>query len=74
MCSLCGVEYCSTNCQITAFNKYHQTLCKQTKERIATHPLELLSETWKYVFVFRSNKIIKVYISGIFIIHQKQVL
>jgi len=48
-CPGCGVEYCSENCQTTAFAQYHKTLCIQTHERQNVHPLEHLEETWKQI-------------------------
>ncbi|GJQ69057.1 hypothetical protein Trydic_g6221 [Trypoxylus dichotomus] len=45
-CTLCGVNYCSTECQITAYNQYHRTLCFQ-KSSFEEHPLYQLNEMWK---------------------------
>ncbi|KAL1506485.1 hypothetical protein ABEB36_005844 [Hypothenemus hampei] len=46
-CDLCGNEYCSENCKISAFNQYHKVLCLQSRERNNSHPIELLEEAWK---------------------------
>lgn len=46
-CPTCGVEYCSENCRVQAFEQYHKVLCLQTFERNNVHPLEQLEETWK---------------------------
>lgn len=48
-CSACGEFYCSTECQIAAYNQYHRVLCIQTKERNNSHPLEQLNEAWKQI-------------------------
>lgn len=46
-CELCGVEYCSAECKKNAYERYHKTLCVQTKDEDAPHPLKQLNETWK---------------------------
>ncbi|KAI4457651.1 set and mynd domain-containing protein 5 [Holotrichia oblita] len=46
-CSLCGIHYCSTKCQTTAYNQYHRTLCFERKSDIDDHPLYQLNEMWK---------------------------
>lgn len=48
-CPSCGLEYCSENCRITAFNQYHKTLCIHTRDRNNVHPIEQLDETWKQI-------------------------
>lgn len=46
-CQLCGIEYCSLECRANAYEKYHKTLCVQTKDEDAFHPLKQLNEAWK---------------------------
>ncbi|XP_065157340.1 histone-lysine N-trimethyltransferase SMYD5 [Atheta coriaria] len=44
-CPSCGINYCSPECQQTAFKQYHQTLCCQGEGE--KHPLQILNEFWK---------------------------
>lgn len=46
-CSACGIKYCSTECQNEALQRYHSTLCLQSRDRNESHPLLQLNETWK---------------------------
>lgn len=46
-CPSCHVKYCSIECQQSAVEKYHRTLCLMKMENDNTHPLEILKETWK---------------------------
>lgn len=46
-CPACGVKYCSSECQDEAFQKYHRTLCLQSRKPEEVHPLVQLNEKWK---------------------------
>ncbi|XP_044740505.1 SET and MYND domain-containing protein 5 [Chrysoperla carnea] len=46
-CSMCGVKYCSTECQVESYNQYHRTMCLGTTEIVEEHPLNILVEAWK---------------------------
>lgn len=46
-CPNCGVKYCSIECQIEAYQRYHKTLCLQSREKCSSHPLVQLNDTWK---------------------------
>ncbi|XP_033214772.1 SET and MYND domain-containing protein 5 [Belonocnema kinseyi] len=46
-CETCGVKYCSSECKSQAFQRYHQTLCLQSREKDKGHPLVQLNEIWK---------------------------
>ncbi|KAG7200495.1 hypothetical protein KM043_001061 [Ampulex compressa] len=46
-CPMCGVKYCSAECQNEAFQRFHSTLCLQSKEKNEPHPVIQLNETWK---------------------------
>ncbi|XP_014472258.1 PREDICTED: SET and MYND domain-containing protein 5 [Dinoponera quadriceps] len=46
-CPTCGVKYCSVECQNEAFQRYHSTLCLQSRVKDENHPLTQLNETWK---------------------------
>lgn len=46
-CSACGIKYCSTECLNEALQRYHSTLCLQSRDRNESHPLLQLNETWK---------------------------
>ncbi|XP_015116224.1 SET and MYND domain-containing protein 5 [Diachasma alloeum] len=46
-CPACGVKYCSNECLTEASQKYHKTLCLQSREKNENHPLVQLKETWK---------------------------
>lgn len=49
-CPACGIKYCSTECLNEAYQKYHQTLCLQSRDSNESHPLNLLKETWKQIY------------------------
>ncbi|XP_032674612.1 SET and MYND domain-containing protein 5 [Odontomachus brunneus] len=46
-CPTCGTKYCSRECQDEAFQRYHSTLCLQSRVKDESHPLTQLNETWK---------------------------
>ncbi|KAK2578816.1 hypothetical protein KPH14_012034 [Odynerus spinipes] len=46
-CSACGTKYCNNECRNEAFQRYHSTLCLQSRNRNEAHPLLQLNETWK---------------------------
>lgn len=46
-CPTCGIKYCSIECQNEAFQRYHNTLCQQSRVKDKSHPLTQLNETWK---------------------------
>lgn len=48
-CNDCGIKYCSEECKIIAYQRYHRTLCLQSRERNDCHPLVRLNETWKQI-------------------------
>lgn len=60
-CPACGVEYCSENCRVQAFEQYHKVLCPQTFERNNVHPLEELEETWKCVFFLTTRRLFQYF-------------
>lgn len=46
-CDACGVKYCSSECKTVAYQRYHKTLCLQSREKDQSNPLVQLNETWK---------------------------
>lgn len=46
-CPQCGVQYCSEDCRIEAFKKYHSIGCMAAYKSDDTHPINVLNETWK---------------------------
>ena len=49
-CQACGVKYCSSECLQEAYEKYHKTLCLQSRDDNKNHPLNVLRETWKHMY------------------------
>ncbi|XP_012283489.1 SET and MYND domain-containing protein 5 [Orussus abietinus] len=49
-CPLCGIQYCSKDCQNEAFQRYHKILCLQSRDKNDAHPLVQLNETWKQMY------------------------
>lgn len=46
-CELCATEYCSPDCLKAAFERYHKTLCTQTRDESNNHPVKVLNDAWK---------------------------
>lgn len=46
-CPDCKIRYCSENCRLEAYNKYHATLCLKLNLHNQDHPLNQLNEAWK---------------------------
>ncbi|XP_055387670.1 histone-lysine N-trimethyltransferase SMYD5 isoform X2 [Condylostylus longicornis] len=46
-CTECQIQYCSEDCRVEAFRKYHMTCCLGAFKDDDTHPVNILNETWK---------------------------
>ncbi|XP_011496156.1 PREDICTED: SET and MYND domain-containing protein 5 [Ceratosolen solmsi marchali] len=46
-CEDCGTKFCGIECQMDAWDRYHKSLCLQTRQINERHPLIQLQETWK---------------------------
>jgi len=48
-CSECSVRYCSEDCKVEAFKKYHASACLGAFKNDDTHPVNVLNEIWKKI-------------------------
>ena len=46
-CTRCKVRYCSEDCRIEAFKKYHRVACMGNYRTDDSHPINRLNEIWK---------------------------
>lgn len=46
MCVQCGVKYCSQDCQVDSWKKYHSAACMGNFRQDDTHPINVLNDAW----------------------------
>ncbi len=45
VCDKCGLEYCSEECRVAAFNTYHESLCQLRSDPNSTY--NVLMDIWR---------------------------